>query len=80
MGDFWKVFPSKPNLEPTEPLVCPQKPNLEPTEPPKTEPNLELNQVRPNTKRTLLPAKMRRAKKNFSSIYALSRKFPELNS
>ena len=50
MGDFLEVFPSKPNLEPTEPLVCPQKPNLEPTEPPKTEPNLEPNQVRPNTK------------------------------
>ena len=49
MGDFFEVFPSKPNLEPTEPLVCPQKPNLEPTEPPKTEPNLEPNQVRPNT-------------------------------
>ena len=49
MGDFLKVFTSKPNLEPTEPLVCPQKPNLEPTEPPKTEPNLEPNQVRPNT-------------------------------
>ena len=49
MSDFLKVFPSKPNLEPTEPLVCPQKPNLEPTEPPKTEPNLEPNQVRPNT-------------------------------
>ena len=45
MGDFLKVFPSKPNLEPTEPLVCPQKPNLEPAKPPKT----ERNQVRPNT-------------------------------
>ena len=41
MGDFLKVFPSKPNLEPTELLVCPQKPNLEPTEPPKTEPQTE---------------------------------------
>ena len=49
MGDFLEVFPSKPNLEPTKPLVCPQKPNLEPTEPQKTEPNLEPNQVRPNT-------------------------------
>ena len=49
MGDF----PSKPNLEPTEPLFCFQKPNLEPTESPKTEPNFkpnfEPNQVRPNT-------------------------------
>ena len=41
--------PQKPNLEPTEPLVCPQKPNLEPTEPQKTKPNPEPNQVRPNT-------------------------------
>ena len=49
MGDFSKVFPSKPNLEPTEPLGCPQKLNLKPTKPPKTELNLELNQVRPNT-------------------------------
>ena len=49
MGDYLMVFPSKLNLEPTKPLVCPQKPNLEPTEPPKTEPNLEPNQVRPNT-------------------------------
>ena len=49
MGDFLKVFPSKPNLEPTEPLVFPQKPNLKPTEPLKTEPNLKPNQVRPNT-------------------------------
>ena len=40
---------SKPNLEPPEPSVCLQKPNLEPTEPQKTEPNLEPNQVRPNT-------------------------------
>ena len=38
----------KPNLEPPEPPVGPQKPNLEPTEPQNTEPNLELNQVRPN--------------------------------
>ena len=35
MGGFFKVYPSKPNLEPTEPQ--------------KAEPNLELNQVRPNT-------------------------------
>ena len=41
MGDF----PSKPNLEPTEPLFGLQKPNLKPNESPKTEPNLELNQV-----------------------------------
>ena len=40
---------SKPNLEPPEPSVCHQKPNLEPTEPQNTEPNLEPNQVRPNT-------------------------------
>ena len=40
---------SKPNLEPPEPSVCLQKPNLEPTEPQNTEPNLEPNQVRPNT-------------------------------
>ena len=37
MGDFSKVFPLKLNLEPTEP--------------PKTETNLEPNQVRPNTNR-----------------------------
>ena len=49
MGDFFEVFLSKLNLEPTEPLVCPQKLNLEPTELPKTESNLEPNQVRPNT-------------------------------
>ena len=35
MGDFFEVFPSKPNLEPTEPQ--------------KTEQTSELNQVRPNT-------------------------------
>ena len=33
MGDSFEVFSLKPNLEPTEPLVCPQKLNLEPTEP-----------------------------------------------
>ena len=52
-GDFFEVFPSKPNLEPTEPLVGPQKPNLEPTEPQKTERTSEPNQVRPNTKLNL---------------------------
>ena len=51
MGDFLSVFPSKLNLEPTEPLVCPQKPNLKPTEPPKTKTNLEPIQVRSNTNR-----------------------------
>ena len=33
MGDFFNIFPSKLNLEPTEPPVCPKKPNLGPTEP-----------------------------------------------
>ena len=46
---------SKPNLEPPEPSVCLQKPNLEPTEPQKTEPNLEPNQVRPNTNLVPMP-------------------------
>ena len=41
-GLIFEVFPSKPNLESTEPLVCPQKPNLKPAKPPKTD------QVRPN--------------------------------
>ena len=39
MGDFFEVFPSKPNLEPTEPQ--------------KTERTSEPNQVRPNTNRYL---------------------------
>ena len=46
---FFEDFPSKPNLEPTEPLFGLHKPNLEPTESPKTELNLEPNQGRPNT-------------------------------
>ena len=46
-GEPFRTF--KPNLEPPEPPDLPQKPNLEPTEPQKTEPNLEPNQVRPNT-------------------------------
>ena len=50
MGDFLKVFSSKPNLEPTEPLFGPQKPNLEPTEPQKTKWTSKLNQVWPNTR------------------------------
>ena len=79
MGDFFGGFFIK-----TEPWTC-WTSNLSPKTEPRTYQNSKnwtsnWSRFDPTLTRTLLPAKMRRAKKHFSSIYALSRKFPELNS
>ena len=80
MGDFFIK---------TEPRTC-WTSNLSPKTEPQTywtsnlpnlqKPNLELNQVRPNTNAHSSSSKDEKSEKKFSSIYALSRKFPELNS